>query len=114
MGVEEEAQPKKSSHRRYLESLLGWSSGESTNSPIYQTALVTSILEYFIVLFFGGWLIVEFLYNSYEQQYFGSYDPVFLIVVLMTASAYGFGRLISTVKAQFKPRKKTSFPEDDV
>ncbi|HZY93447.1 MAG TPA: hypothetical protein VFE98_01120 [Candidatus Bathyarchaeia archaeon] len=93
---------------------MGWSSGESTNSPIYQATLVTSILEYFIVLFFGGWLIVEFLYNSYEQKYFGSYDPVFLIVVLMTASAYGFGRLISTARTQFKPRKNTTSPEDDI
>lgn len=114
MGVEEsEAQPKKSSARRYLESLLGWPSSESSSGGLYQTTLLTSVLEYFIILFFGGWLITEYFYNIYEQQYFGSYDPIFLIIVLMTASAYGFSRLISSVKSQFKPVKKTAKPEDD-
>jgi hypothetical protein len=113
LGVEETAQPRKSSARRYLESLLGWPSSESSGGTIYQTALLTSILEYSIIVFFGSWLIVEYVYNVYEQRYFGSYDPIFLILVLMTASLYGFSRLISSVRSQFKPVKKTVKPEDD-
>jgi len=113
LGVEEEAQPKKSNSRRYIESLLGWNSEESTGGGVYQTALFTSLLEYVIVLFFGTWLIVEYFNNVYEQQYFGSWDPVFLVIVLMTASAYGFTRLVSAVRTQLRPSKKTTKPEDD-
>ncbi len=96
-----------------MESLLGWSSEESTGGGVYETTLFTSLLEYGIVLFFGIWLIVEYFYNVYEQQYFGSFDPIFLIVVLMTASAYGFTRLVSVVRTQVKPRKKKDKSEDD-
>ena len=115
MGVEEEeTQPRKSNSRRYIENLLGWSSEESSGIGVYQTALFTSILEYFIVLFFGTWLIVEYFYNVYEQQYFGSFDPVFLVAVLMAASGYGFMRLVSMVRTSLRPtrvnRKKV---EDD-
>ncbi len=113
MGVEEEAQPKKSGSRRYIETLLGWPSEESVGSTLYETTLFTSILEYAIVLFFGIWLITEYFYNIYEQQYFGSFDPVFLVVVLMIASGYGFIRLITTMKTQLRPIKKKSRPEDD-
>ena len=93
--------------------MLGWPSEESTGVGVYETALLTSLLEYFIVLFFGTWLIVEYFYNVYEQQYFGSFDPVFLVVVLMVASAYGFTRLISTLRTVLKPSKKTRKSEDD-
>jgi hypothetical protein len=113
LGVEEEAQPKKSGSRRYIETLLGWHSEESTGGSLYQTTLLTFILEYGIVLFFGVWLVTEYFYNIYEQQYFGSFDPVFLVVVLMIASAYGFTRIISNMRNELKPRKKTSKPEDD-
>ena len=113
MGVEgEEAQPRKSNSRRYIENLLGWSTEESTGTGVYQTALFTSLLEYFIILFFGTWLIVEYIYNVYEQQYFGSFDPVFLVAVLMLASGYGFIRLISTVRASLRS-PKTKKIEDD-
>ena len=111
MGVEEEAQPKKSGSRRYIETLLGWR--EESGGNLYQSTLLTSIMEYAIVLFFGIWLITEYFYNIYEQQYFGSFDPVFLVVVLMVASGYGFTRLISTLKTQLRPSKKAKRPEDD-
>jgi len=113
LGVEEEAQPKKTGSRRYIENLLGWPSEESTRSGLYETTLFTSILEYAIVLFFGIWLITEYFYNIYEQQYFGSFDPVFLVVVLMIASGYGFMRLINAIRTQLRPAKKKSKPEDD-
>ncbi|HEX4919286.1 MAG TPA: hypothetical protein VFV92_00920 [Candidatus Bathyarchaeia archaeon] len=113
MGVEEEAQPKKSGSRRYIETLLGWPGEESAGANLYQTALLTSILEYAIVLFFGVWLITEYLYNIYEQQYFGSFDPVFLVVVLMIASAYGFTRIISTMRTQLLPIRRRSKPSEE-
>ena len=115
MGVEgEEAQPRKSNTRRYIENLLGWPSEESGGVGTYETALFTSLLEYFIVLFFGTWLIVEYFYNVYEQQYFGSFNPIFLVVVLMAASAYGFTRLVSSIRTSLKPRYvKKKKVEDD-
>ena len=114
MGVEEAAQPRKSNSRRYIENLLGWTSEESTGGRLYEITLSTSILEYAIVLILGSWLIIEYFYNIYEQQYFGSWDPVFLVIVLMTASAYGFTRLLSVVRSQLRPPKKTiKSPEDD-
>ena len=93
--------------------MLGWHGEDSAGSNLYQTTLLTSILEYGIILFFGVWLVTEYFYNIYEQQYFGSFNPVFLVVVLMIASAYGFTRLISTIRTVLKPPKKTSKPEDD-
>ena len=114
MGVEgEEAQPKKSGSRRYIENLLGWPSEESTGIGVYQTAIFTSLLEYFIVLFFGTWLIVEYAYNVYEQQYFGSFNPVFLVAVLMVASGYGFTRLVSTVRTSLRSTRVKKKVEDD-
>jgi len=113
LGVEEEAQPKRSGSRRYIETLLGWPSEESAGANLYQTALLTSILEYAIVLFFGVWLITEYLYNIYEQQYFGSFDPVFLVVVLMIASAYGFTRIISTFRTQLPPIRRKNKPSEE-
>jgi hypothetical protein len=113
LGVEEEAQPKKSGSRRYIETLLGWHGEDSAGGNLYQATLLTSIIEYAIVLFFGIWIVSEYFANVYEQQYFGSFDPVFLVVVLMIASAYGFTRLISTIRNALKPSKKTSRPEDD-
>ena len=114
MGVEgEEAQPRKSNSRRYIENLLGWPSEESSGIGVYQTALFTSLLEYFIVLFFGTWLIVEYFYNVYEQQYFGSFDPVFLVAVLIAASGYGFLRLISTVRSGLRSTIIKKKVEDD-
>lgn len=113
MGVEgEEAQPRKSNSRRYIENLLGWPSDESTGVGVYQTTLFTSLIEYFIVLFFGTWLIVEYFYNVYEQQYFGSFNPVFLVVVLMIASGYGFMRLVSTVRSGVRSTRAKK-QEDD-
>ncbi len=114
MGVEgEEAQPRKSNSRRYIENLLGWPSEESSRVGIYETALLTSLLEYFIVLFFGTWLIVEYFYNVYEQQYFGSFDPVFLVAVLMVASGYGFTRLVSAVRTSLRSTRVKKKVEDD-
>ena len=113
MGVEEEAQPKKSGSRRYIETLLGWPSEEPVGGSLYETTLFTSILEYAIVLFFGVWLITEYFYNTYEQQYFGSFDPVFLVLVLMIASGYGFMRLINAIRTEFRPAKKKTKSEDD-
>jgi hypothetical protein len=113
LGVEEEAQPKKSGSRRYIETLLGWHGEESGGGSLYQTTLLTSIIEYGIVLFFGIWIVSEYFANIYEQQYFGSFNPIFLVVVLMIASAYGFTRLISTLRTVLKPAKKTGRPEDD-
>ena len=69
-------------------------------------------MEYFIILFFGTWLIVEYFYNVYEQQYFGSFDPVFLVAVLMIASGYGFMRLISTVRAVLRSSKIKKVEDD--
>ena len=113
MGVEgEEAQPRKSNSRRYIENLLGWPTEESSGSGVYQTTLFTSVLEYFIILFFGTWLIVEYFYNVYEQQYFGSFDPVFLVAVLMIASGYGFMRLISAVRAGLRSSKAKKIEDD--
>ena len=114
MGVEgEEAQPRKSNSRRYIENLLGWPSEESTGFGVYQTTLFTSLFEYFIVLFFGTWLIVEYFYNVYEQQYFGSFDPVFLVAVLMVASGYGFMRIVATVRTGLRPTRVRKKVEDD-
>jgi hypothetical protein len=113
LGVEEEAQPKKSGSRRYIETLLGWHGEDSAGGNLYQATLLTSIIEYAIVLFFGIWIVSEYFANVYEQQYFGSFDPVFLVIVLMIASAYGFTRLISTIRNVLKPSKKTGRPEDD-
>jgi hypothetical protein len=113
LGVEEEAQPKKTGSRRYIETMLGWPSEESAGSNLYQTTILTSILEYAIVLFFGVWLITEYLYNIYEQQYFGSFDPVFLVVVLMIASAYGFTRIISTIRMQLMPARRKNKPSEE-
>jgi len=114
LGVEgEEAQPRKSNSRRYIENLLGWPSEESAGFGVYRTTLFTSLFEYFIVLFFGTWLIVEYFYNVYEQQYFGSFDPVFLVAVLMAASAYGFMRIVSTVRTSLRPTRVTKKNEDD-
>jgi len=93
--------------------LLGWHGEDSAGGNLYQATLLTSIIEYAIVLFFGIWIVSEYFANVYEQQYFGSFDPVFLVVVLMIASAYGFTRLISTIRNVLKPSKKTSRPEDD-
>ncbi|HYU56020.1 MAG TPA: hypothetical protein VEL71_07375 [Candidatus Dormibacteraeota bacterium] len=93
--------------------MLGWHGEDSAGSNLYQTTLLTSILEYGIILFFGVWLVTEYFYNIYEQQYFGSFNPVFLIVVLMIVSAYGFTRLVSTIRTVLKPPKKTNKPEDD-
>jgi hypothetical protein len=112
LGVEgEAAQPEKSHSRRYVDTLLGWAN-EDGNGSIYETALVTSLLEYLIVLFFGVWLVIEYLYNSFEQQYFGSFNPIFLVLVLMTASGYGFTRLISVIRQAVGPITPT-LPEDD-
>jgi hypothetical protein len=114
LGVEgEEAQPRKSNSRRYIENLLGWPSEESTGIGVYQTALFTSLLEYFIVLFFGTWLIVEYFYNVYEQQYFGSFNPVFLVAVLMVASGYGFMRLVTTIRGGLRSTRVKKSVEDD-
>ena len=113
MGVEgEKTPPKKSSSRRYVESLLGWAGEEGTVGGLYETALVTSLLEYLIILFFGIWLIIEYFYNIYEQQYFGSFNPIFLVLVLMAASAYGFTRLISILRHSLGPPKQTSMEDD--
>ena len=113
MGVEgEEAQPRKSNSRRHIENLLGWPSEESTGVGVYETALLTSLLEYSIVLFFGTWLIVEYFYNVYEQQYFGSFNPVFLVGVLLAASAYGFMRLISAVRTGLRPTRVRKVEDD--
>ena len=93
--------------------MLGWHGEDSAGGNLYQATLLTSIIEYAIVLFFGIWIVSEYFANVYEQQYFGSFDPVFLVIVLMIASAYGFTRLISTIRNVLKPSKKTSRPEDD-
>jgi len=92
---------------------LGWHGEDSAGGNLYPTPLLTSIIEYGIILFLGIWIVSEYFANIYEQQYFGSFDPVFLVVVLMIASAYGFTRLISTIRTGLKPPKKTSKPEDD-
>jgi hypothetical protein len=114
LGVEEEeTQPRKSNSRRYIENLLGWPSEESTGIGVYRTTLFTSLFEYFIVLFFGTWLIVEYFYNVYEQQYFGSFDPVFLVAVLMAASGYGFMRIVSIVRTGLRPTRMIKKNEDD-
>jgi len=112
VGVEgEEAQPKKSHSRRYVDTLLGWAN-EDGGGGIYETALVTSLLEYLIILFFGVWLVIEYFYNSFEQQYFGSFNPVFLVLVLMAASGYGFTRLVSVIRQAIGPAVPT-VAEDD-
>lgn len=113
MGVEgDEAQPKKSHSRRYVEALLGWAGEEGNVGGIYETALVTSLLEYLIVLFFGIWLIIEYFYNIYEQQYFGSFNPIFLVLVLMAASGYGFTRLVSIIRQAVGTAKRNGSEDD--
>ncbi len=112
MGVEGEAQPRKNDSRRYVETLLGWAREESAGTSLYQTTLATSLLEYLVVLFFGTWLIVEYFYNVYEQQYFGSFNPVFLTLVLMMASGYGFTRLVHLVRHDVGPTKRAQLEDD--
>ncbi len=113
MGVEgEEAQPRKNNNRRHVETLLGWASEESAAGSLYETALLTSLLEYLIVVFFGVWLIVEYFYNVYEQQYFGSFNPVFLILVLVATSGYGFARLVSVIRNAIGISKKSKAEDD--
>ncbi len=114
MGVEgSEAQPKKSHSRKYVEVLLGWAAEESKVTGVYETALLTSLFEYLIVIFFGVWLIIEYFSNVYEQQYFGSFNPVFLVIVLMAASGYGFTRLVSIVRSVFGAAPSRAGREDD-
>jgi len=114
LGVEgSEAQPKKSHSRKYVEALLGWASEESKVTGIYETALLTSLFEYLIVIFFGVWLIIEYFSNVYEQQYFGSFNPIFLVIVLMAASGYGFTRLVSIVRSIFGVAPPKTNREDD-
>src|SRR5260370_42452653 len=96
-----------------MKTLLGRHGEDSAGGNIYQTTLLTSIIEYGIILFFGIWIVSEYFANIYEQQYFGSFDPVFLVVVLMIASAYGFTRLISTLRTVLKPSRHATRPEDD-
>jgi len=99
LGVEgEEAQPRTSTKRKNVKTLSGWASNESGRRGLYETTLATSLFEYMIVLFFGAWLIVEYFHNVYQQQYFGSFNPVFLVVVLMASSAYGFLKLVFGVR----------------
>ncbi len=112
MGVEGEAQPRKNDSRRYVETLLGWAREESEGASVYQSTLATSLLEYLVVLFFGAWLIVEYFYNAYEQQYFGSFNPVFLTLVLMMASGYGFTRLVHLVKHAVGPATPVKLEDD--
>ncbi len=92
--------------------MLGWTGDESAVARTYETALLTSLLEYLIVVFFGAWLIVEYFFNVYEQQYFGSFNPVFLVLVIMAASGYGFTRLVSTIRTAFGAAK-AAIEEDD-
>lgn len=113
MGVEgSEAQPKKSHSRKYVEALLGWAAEESKVTGVYETALLTSLFEYLIVIFFGVWLIIEYFSNVYEQQYFGSFNPIFLVIVLMAASGYGFTRLVSVIRSVFGARPKVTREDD--
>lgn len=112
MGVEGEAQPRKNDSRRYVETLLGWAREESAGTSLYQATLATSLLEYLVVFFFGTWLVVEYFYNAYEQQYFGSFNPVFLTLVLMMASAYGFVRLIYLVRRVVGPATRAQTEDD--
>ena len=113
MGVEgSEAQPKKSHSRKYVEALLGWAAEESKVTGVYETALLTSLFEYLIVIFFGVWLIIEYFSNVYEQQYFGSFNPIFLVIVLMAASGYGFTRLVSVIRSVFGFRPKGNREDD--
>ena len=95
-----------------MDTLLGWASDESAAGGLYQTTLATFILEYIVILFFGSWLIVEYFYNTYEQQYFGSFNPVFLTIVLMMTSGYGFTRLLSMVKRAVGPTKQSPSEDD--
>ncbi len=92
--------------------MLGLASNESTGRGVYETTLVTSLLEYVVVLFFGVWVIVEYVYNSYEQQYFGSFNPVFLVIILMVASGYGFTRLVSLARNGAGPAKPAMLEDD--
>ncbi len=113
MGVEgSEAQPKKSHSRKYVEALLGWAAEESKVTGVYETALLTSLFEYLIVIFFGVWLIIEYASNVYEQQYFGSFNPIFLVIVLMAASGYGFTRLVSVIRSVFGVSPKVAREDD--
>ncbi len=57
-------------------------------------------------------LVIEYFYNSFEQQYFGSFNPVFLVLVLMAASGYGFTRLVSVIRQAIGPVIPTA-KEDD-
>lgn len=96
-----------------MESLLGWAAEESKVTGVYENALLTSLFEYLIVIFFGVWLIIEYFSNVYEQQYFGSFNPIFLIVVLMAASGYGFTRLVSMIRHVFGVAPPKAGREDD-
>ncbi len=96
-----------------MEALLGWAAEESRVTGVYETALLTSLFEYLIVIFFGVWLIIEYFSNVYEQQYFGSFNPIFLVIVLMAASGYGFTRLVSIVRGVFGVAPSKARREDD-
>jgi len=62
---------------------------------------------------FGISLIVEYYHNVYQQQYFGSFNPIFLVIVLMASSGYGFARLVNQVGGRLGKDKSPSKTEDD-
>ena len=66
-----------------------------------------------MILSFSTWPMVEYFYSEYEQQYFASFDPLFLVIVLMAASAYGFTRLVSTAKSDLRRPSSKKKVEDD-
>ena len=110
MGAEEgEAQPRKNNNGRTAETLQTWA-----NEPrVYESALITCIFEYAVILLFGISLIVEYYRNVYQQQYFGSFNPIFLVIVLMASSGYGFARLVNLVGGRLGKDKSPSKTEDD-
>ncbi len=111
MGAEEkEAQPRKRSDSgENTEALLGWGS----EPKVYENALVTCILEYAIILLFGISMIIEYYHNVYQQEYFGSFNPVFLVIVLMASSGYGFARLVNLIGGKIGKDKVGEKLEDD-
>ncbi len=111
MGAEDSrAQPRKRSDGEVdAGAMLGWG-----NEPkVYENALVTCVLEYAIILLFGISMIVEYYHNVYQQQYFGSFNPVFLVIVLMAGSGYGFARLVNLIGGKLGKDKVGKRAEDD-
>lgn len=98
MGAEEGgAQPRKNKVEGDIAETGETLQPRTSDPKLYEGTLLTCILEYAVILLFGISMIVEYYHNVYQQEYFGSFNPVFLVIVLMASSGYGFARLVNLI-----------------